>query len=55
VEQLSEGGRMIVPVGQTRQELLILEKREGAVRRETLMSVRFVRMTGGRENRQDAS
>jgi protein-L-isoaspartate(D-aspartate) O-methyltransferase len=47
VDQLSEGGRMILPVGQSHQELVILEKREGSVLRETLMSVRFVRMTGG--------
>ncbi|MBN2200750.1 protein-L-isoaspartate(D-aspartate) O-methyltransferase [bacterium] len=47
LEQLAEGGRMIVPVGLTRQDLVFLEKGEGTIRRETLMPVRFVRMTGG--------
>lgn len=47
LEQLAEGGRMIAPVGLTRQDLVFLERREGTIRRETLMPVRFVRMTGG--------
>ncbi len=46
LEQMADGGRMIAPVGLTRQDLVFVEKREGTVSRETLMPVRFVRMTG---------
>lgn len=49
VEQLREGGRMIVPVGpqNTVQELYLLEKRDGKVERRSILPVRFVPMTGG--------
>lgn len=51
VEQLAEGGRMMIPVGpQGRaQELVLLEKRQGQVEEKRVMSVRFVPMTGGEE------
>ena len=47
VEQLARGGRMVVPVGPTgdAQELLRVEKdRDGAVRTEQIIPVRFVPM-----------
>jgi protein-L-isoaspartate(D-aspartate) O-methyltransferase len=49
VEQLREGGRMVVPVGPQNavQELYLLEKREGKVERRAILPVRFVPMTGG--------
>ena len=47
VEQLARGGRMVVPVGPTgdAQELLRVEKdRDGAIRTEQIIPVRFVPM-----------
>ena len=51
VEQLAEGGRMVVPVGEDGgvQELVVLEKEGGEVRRRSVMAVRFVPMTGEAE------
>jgi len=46
VEQLKEGGRMIIPVGGETQELYLLEKRDGAVEERAVLPVRFVPMTG---------
>jgi protein-L-isoaspartate(D-aspartate) O-methyltransferase len=48
VDQLREGGRMVIPVGPEGgvQELVLIEKREGAVVRTNLLPVRFVPMTG---------
>ena len=47
VDQLKEGGRMIIPVGPDGgvQELYLLEKREGEVRKRAVLPVRFVPMT----------
>lgn len=49
VSQLREGGRLLVPVGPQSepQELLILEKQDGQLRRQGNLPVRFVPMTGG--------
>lgn len=45
VEQLKEGGRMILPVGRPyRQRLVILRKIKGKVRKENDLSVMFVPM-----------
>lgn len=48
VDQLKEGGRMIIPVGKTsgNQELYLLEKEKGEVVRRAVLPVRFVPMTG---------
>jgi protein-L-isoaspartate(D-aspartate) O-methyltransferase len=48
VDQLREGGRMIIPVGDVYrgQELYVLEKRGGKVVRRAILPVRFVPMTG---------
>jgi protein-L-isoaspartate(D-aspartate) O-methyltransferase len=47
VDQLAEGGRMIIPVGDGGpQELVLLEKRRGEVHRRDVLPVRFVPMTG---------
>lgn len=47
IDQLKEGGRMIIPVGPIgAQELYLLEKRAGAVQRRAVLPVRFVPMTG---------
>ena len=48
IEQLRDGGRMIIPVGPENavQELIRVEKTSGAVTKRTVIPVRFVPMTG---------
>lgn len=48
VEQLREGGRMIIPVGiqDVPQQLYLLEKHGGRVEHRAILPVRFVPMTG---------
>lgn len=50
-DQLAEGGRMIIPVGERFgvQELHLLRKKDGEVKRESVLPVRFVPMTGESE------
>lgn len=52
IDQLKEGGRMVVPVGDEGavQELVLLRKKDGSVERESVMHVRFVPMTGESRN-----
>jgi protein-L-isoaspartate(D-aspartate) O-methyltransferase len=47
IEQLKEGGRMIIPVGSPlrTQQLMLVEKKDGAVQTRSLMPVRFVPFT----------
>lgn len=47
IEQLAEGGRMVIPVGpqSSGQELTLVTKRRGQVRQRTLLPVRFVPFT----------
>ncbi len=50
VEQLAEGGRMVIPVGERYdQTLVLLTKREGRLEREALVPSLFVPMTGTAE------
>jgi protein-L-isoaspartate(D-aspartate) O-methyltransferase len=44
VDQLKEGGRMIIPVGKIYQRLLILRKKNGKIIKEKDLNVRFVPM-----------
>ncbi len=53
LEQLDEGGRLVIPVGDVYQELVVLTKEKGAVRRRSTIPVRFVPMTGEAERRDD--
>ncbi len=47
IEQLAEGGRLIIPVGNAeQQDLLRITKRAGAVKKETLFVCRFVPLLG---------
>lgn len=47
VEQLAEGGRLVLPVGRAAQQLLLIEKfADGELRRRFFGAVRFVPMTG---------
>jgi protein-L-isoaspartate(D-aspartate) O-methyltransferase len=49
IEQLAEGGRMVIPVGNPffTQFLVLVEKRNGQVSSRQLLPVRFVPLTGG--------
>jgi len=49
IEQLLEGGRMVIPVGDLAlgQELVVLEKRGSRIETRAVLPVRFVPMTGG--------
>lgn len=49
VDQLKDGGRMIIPVGNQHQELYLLEKKDGVVDLQSVLPVRFVPMTGEAE------
>src|SRR4030042_2887562 len=46
IEQLKEGGRMVVPVGSYTQELKKIVKRSGKIETTNVISVIFVPMTG---------
>jgi len=49
IDQLAEGGRMVVPVGVAdRQELVLIIKTAEGVTTEVLESVRFVPLVGGK-------
>jgi protein-L-isoaspartate(D-aspartate) O-methyltransferase len=52
-DQLKEGGRMIIPVGDRfAQELYLLEKKNGQLKESAVLPVRFVPMTGEATNRK---
>jgi protein-L-isoaspartate(D-aspartate) O-methyltransferase len=46
VDQLKVGGRMILPVGDHMQQLVLIEKGEQGITRKSVLDVRFVPMTG---------
>ena len=46
IEQLRVNGRMVIPVGDQYQELILIKKREKGVEMKTVTPVRFVPMTG---------
>jgi protein-L-isoaspartate(D-aspartate) O-methyltransferase len=50
VDQLAEGGRLVIPVGKPSQQLEVIEKGPGdAIRRFKVAGVMFVPMTGEAE------
>jgi protein-L-isoaspartate(D-aspartate) O-methyltransferase len=49
VDQLREGGRMVLPLGQWDQDLVRLRRTPQGILRESLLPVRFVPMTGEAE------
>ncbi len=53
IDQLTIGGRMILPIGEERQELVLLRRTESGLEREQVLPVRFVPMTGIAEERGD--
>jgi protein-L-isoaspartate(D-aspartate) O-methyltransferase len=46
VQQLKVGGRMVIPVGEFHQELMLLQKTDKGVIEKSIIPVRFVPMTG---------
>lgn len=44
IEQLAEGGRMVIPVGTAYQELKLLVKTQGRIEQKSIIPVRFVPM-----------
>ena len=53
IDQLKEGGRMIIPVGSFGdQELYLLEKKNGQLQRRAVLPVRFVPMAGEASKRK---
>ncbi len=49
-DQLKEGGRLIIPVGELgNQSLVLIRKKDGRLKQEQVMEVRFVPMTGKAE------
>jgi len=52
VDQIKDGGRMIIPTGSRgRQELVLLNKRGGKLETRAVLPVRFVPMTGEAQSR----
>lgn len=55
IDQLKDGGRMIIPVGQVwSQELVLLHKRSGKLEQRAVLPVSFVPMTGKAEGRRES-
>lgn len=54
LDQLAEGGRLISPVGDYYQELVLIENTgQSGFRKQTLIPVRFVPMTGEIQSKQE--
>ena len=51
IEQLAPGGRLVIPVGDWRQELRVLERGPSGIRETSLFPVRFVPMIGEAQRR----
>ncbi len=51
IDQLKDGGRMIIPVGPHRgvRQLVLLEKKNGKIKKKEVMAVRFVPFTRDKE------
>jgi protein-L-isoaspartate(D-aspartate) O-methyltransferase len=53
VDQLAVGGRLVLPVGDVFQDLVLVTRDRLGVRQERLLGVRFVPMTGEAESREE--
>lgn len=49
LDQLAVGGRLVIPVGTWSQDLVVVTRTQDGYRRETVIPVRFVPMTGKAE------
>lgn len=52
IDQLAPGGRMVIPVGEFHQELLVIRRTDQGVITDTTLAVRFVPMTGEAQSRE---
>lgn len=52
VEQLKDGGKMVLPVGDIFQELVVVEKQKGVITKRNVIPVRFVPMIKSEEYRK---
>lgn len=55
LDQLAEGGRLIIPEGQESQFLFLYEKRNGRLEKSMLMPVKFMPLTGQNSGKGSAS
>ena len=46
LDQLAVGGRLVIPVGEARQELMVVQRTEAGYEKRSVIPVRFVPMTG---------
>ncbi len=54
VDQLKVGGRMIIPVGDLYQELILITKKpDGTIKKQSVLPVRFVPMTGEAQQKKN--
>ena len=51
IDQLADGGRLVLPLGEEVQELKVLVKKKGKIEIEDIIPVRFVPMVKGYEKR----
>jgi protein-L-isoaspartate(D-aspartate) O-methyltransferase len=51
LEQLKVGGKLVIPVGESYQELLLMRRTEDGFERTSVIPVRFVPMTGEAQKR----
>jgi protein-L-isoaspartate(D-aspartate) O-methyltransferase len=51
LDQLADGGRLVVPEGRYNQDLVVYEKTGGRTQRRSVIPVRFVPMTGKAEEK----
>jgi protein-L-isoaspartate(D-aspartate) O-methyltransferase len=49
LDQLAEGGRLVIPVGDFHQDLKLIRKQNGKIKQTAVVPVRFVPMTGEAE------
>jgi protein-L-isoaspartate(D-aspartate) O-methyltransferase len=53
-QQLKVGGRLVIPVGEQYQELLLITRTKRGLRQERILPVMFVPMTGRAQKRPPA-
>jgi len=51
IKQLADGGRMIIPVGESYQQLILVRKEDDSLDKKSIAPVRFVPMTGESQNK----
>lgn len=49
IDQLKDGGKLVIPVGSVWQELVVVEKKEGKINKRNVIPVRFVPMIRDRK------